>query len=139
MRILIIQFLLFLTSGISEPAVTLKVEVTNVKNGSGKLWFAVFKPNEKFGEGRPDIYKILDVKSTDNQVVTFQLEPGKYALAVYHDLNGNNSLDKNFIGIPKEPYGFSQNFRPRFSPPTFKDCEFVVTSEGRMISVKLTN
>ena len=139
MRFLIIPFLLFLNSRFFEPSVTLKVEVTNVKNGSGKLWFAVFKPNEKFGEGKPSIYKIQDVKSANSQVVTFQLEPGRYAVAVYHDLNENGILDKNFIGIPKEPYGFSQNFRPRFSPPTFNDCAFSVSVEGGQISVKLTN
>ena len=139
MRSLILSTLYFLLSGFQEPSITLKVEVTNVKNGHGKLWFAVFKPDEKFGEGKPNIYKILEVKSTADQSATFQLAPGKYALAVYQDLNKNDVLDKNFIGIPKEPYGFSNNFRPKFSPPKFQDCEFEVPAEGKQISVKLTN
>ena len=138
MTLLIIQVLAFLLA--AEPApVPLKVEITNLKNGNGKLWLALFRPQDKFGEGKPNIYEIIEVHSKADQAATFQLEPGKYALAVYHDLNGNDLLDKNFIGIPKEPYGFSNDFRPRFSPPKFKDCAFDVPVAGRVISVKMTD
>ncbi len=139
MKSLILPMLSLLLSGYQQPAATLKIEITNVKSGHGKLWFAVFRPGEKFGEGQPSIYKILEVKSTANHAATFQLAPGQYALAVYHDLNKNDLLDKNFIGIPKEPYGFSNNFRPKFSPPKFEDCAFELTASGKQISVKLTN
>lgn len=138
MRLLIMPFLTMLLAARPAP-VLLKVEITNVKSGSGKLWLALFRPEEKFGEGKPNIYKIIEVNSTANQVATFQLEPGKYALAVYQDLNANDVLDKNFIGIPKEPYGFSNDFRPRFSPPKFNDCAFNLPAEGKSIKVKLTD
>ncbi|CAG5007275.1 hypothetical protein DYBT9275_04010 [Dyadobacter sp. CECT 9275] len=128
---------LFSVTRVSTP-VTLSVTITNIRHVKGKLWIAIFRPNEKF-EGRPGIYRILPVALHDQMQVKIELEPGKYALAVYHDLNGNNELDKNFIGIPKEPYGFSNNFRPRFSPPKFEDCAFDVAAAGNSITVKLTD
>jgi uncharacterized protein (DUF2141 family) len=118
---------------------TLKVEISNIKQGKGKIWIAVFRPEEKFGGDKPTIYKIVEVRSAATLRADFEIEPGRYALAVYHDLNENNMLDKNFVGIPKEPYGFSNDFRPRFSAPTFEDCAFDVPQDGRALSVKLTN
>jgi uncharacterized protein (DUF2141 family) len=124
----------------AAPAVPFAVEITNVKKAKGKLWIAIFKPDEKFGENvQPGIYKIIEVKTTVNHTADFNLVPGKYALAVFHDLNENDVLDKNFFGIPKEPYGFSNDFRPKFSPPSFSDCAFDVSGPGQKIVVKLTN
>ncbi|WP_169720053.1 DUF2141 domain-containing protein [Dyadobacter alkalitolerans] len=123
-----------------EPAMTLNVEFTNIKKGQGKLWIAIYKPEEKFAsKEKPKIYRIVDVKGAAPQLVAFDLAPGRYALAVYHDLNSNGVLDKNFVGIPKEPYGFSKNFRPKFSAPKFEDCEFVFKDPGQKINVKLTD
>ncbi|MCE7041150.1 DUF2141 domain-containing protein [Dyadobacter sp. CY312] len=131
--------LLFGTASRAAP-VTLKVEITNVKKAQGKLMIAIYKPDEKFGEGVPAISGIEEVKSIGSKTVPFDLEPGKYALALFHDLNGNGELDKNFVGLPKEPYGFSKDFRPKFSAPSFEDCAFEVTGTGsQQISVKLTN
>jgi uncharacterized protein (DUF2141 family) len=139
MKLLILTFLYtFLNFG-SEPKTTLSVEITNVKKGSGKLWIGIYKPNEKFGGDKPGIYKLIEVKSAGNQNATFEVEPGRYALAVYHDLNNNNEMDKNLVGIPKEPYGFSKDFRPKFSAPSFSDCAFDVPAAGQKISVKITN
>ena len=139
MKILALYVLGLLFSRTTEPTATLQVEITNVRNGNGKIWIAIFKPDEKFGTNKPGIAKIVNVTSADDQTATFELKPGRYALAMYHDLNGNDLMDKNFIGIPKEPYGFSKNFRPRFSAPSFEDCAFELSPGGKTISVKLTN
>lgn len=47
------------------------------------------------------------------------LEPGEYAVAAYHDLNGNGRLDRSAVGAPTEPYGFSNDARAAFGPPKF--------------------
>jgi len=51
------------------------------------------------------------------------VQAGEYALLVYHDENNNKQLDRNFIGIPTEPIGFSNEYRPRGSP-TFRNARF---------------
>lgn len=140
MNTIFLNLLLLLGTASEAAPVTLKVEITNVKKAQGKLMIAIYKPDEKFGEGVPAISGVEEVKSIGSKTVPFDLEPGKYALALFHDLNGNGELDKNFVGIPKEPYGFSKDFRPKFSAPSFEDCAFEVTGTGsQQISVKLTN
>ena len=52
------------------------------------------------------------------------LPAGQYAVSCYHDLNGNGVLDKNWFGIPSEPYGFSNDARPSFRAPTWEESRF---------------
>lgn len=140
MNTILLSALLWVNTFHARAPVTLHVEITNVKKARGKLLIAIYKPNEKFGEGTAFLAAMVDVKATGGQTASFEMEPGRYALAVYHDVNGNEELDKNFVGIPKEPYGFSKDFRPQFSAPSFKDCAFEVTGESlQKISVKLTD
>ncbi len=56
------------------------------------------------------------------------IPPGEYALMVYYDENGNGRIDKNFIGIPKEPLGFSNQYRPK-GPPRFNRAAFTLREE----------
>ena len=44
------------------------------------------------------------------------------ALAIFHDRNANERLDTNWIGVPKEPYGFSNARTRTFGPPRYRDC-----------------
>ena len=57
-----------------------------------------------------------------------ELAPGRYAVAVYHDVNGNGRLDTVPPGLPTEPYGFSNDVG-RFRPPSF-DAALVGVGEG---------
>jgi uncharacterized protein (DUF2141 family) len=52
------------------------------------------------------------------------IEPGTYAIAVYHDENSNGKLDSNFIGIPREGVGFSNNAKGHMGPPKFDAAAF---------------
>ncbi len=54
---------------------------------------------------------------------------GTYAIAVFHDENGNGKLDKNFIGIPAEGVGVSNNRFPFIGPPSWKDAKFVLNKD----------
>jgi uncharacterized protein (DUF2141 family) len=52
-------------------------------------------------------------------------KPGRYTVFVVYDKNGNGKMDKNFLGIPKEPVGLSRNpTPPKFGPPKFSDASF---------------
>ncbi|PWJ60278.1 uncharacterized protein (DUF2141 family) [Dyadobacter jejuensis] len=120
----------------SDEAI-LKVNITEIQKQEGKVWLAVYRPEDRFGEDEPKIYKIIPVKGRSQVEAVFSLNPGRYAVAVYHDQNDNAVLDKNFLGIPKEPYGFSNNFRPRLAPPKFSDCAFTLPASGKEIIVRL--
>ncbi len=79
-------------------------------------------------------------KDVESSTVTFNikgLKSGVYAVSIYHDENANNELDTNFLGIPKEPYAFSNNARGSFGPPSFEDCQFVLDNDHREIVISL--
>ena len=50
------------------------------------------------------------------------LPAGQYAIAIFHDKNGDEQLDTNWLGIPKEPLGFSNARMRTFGPPSFQEC-----------------
>ncbi len=65
------------------------------------------------------------------------LSDGEYAISVFHDLNGNQELDKNWMGIPTEPYGFSNNARGKFGPPTYNQCKVKIIDGTTRLTIKL--
>ncbi len=68
---------------------------------------------------------------------TFRDVPaGALAVAVYQDLNGNGQLDRNALGVPTEPYGFSNDVG-RLAPPTFAGARVRVSEPATTIAVRL--
>ena len=65
------------------------------------------------------------------------LPPGTYAVSVYEDLNGNHKLDRNIVGIPREPVGASNNPPARMGPPRFNECSFRVGAVAQTITITL--
>lgn len=53
-----------------------------------------------------------------------ELEEGTYMVAFYIDKNDNEKLDTNFLGVPKEQFGFSNDVMGRFGPPSFEAASF---------------
>jgi len=92
---------------------TLLVTINGVKAGQGNLRLAVFDEahRDEFPDGK-NLHGV-EVPATEEQmtVEVSDVEPGKYAVAIIQDLNENQMLDKNFLGIPKEPYGFSGSWK----------------------------
>jgi uncharacterized protein (DUF2141 family) len=73
-------------------------------------------------------------------VITLNNVPvGAYAIEVYQDLNSNGKMDTNFLGIPKEPYGFSRDARPFLSRPDFSSVKFDVAPGLNSQSLHLQN
>lgn len=78
--------------------------------------------------------------SASTATCTFNNVPsGSYAVAFFHDRNMNNKMQKNFLGIPQEGYGFSNDAKPHgFGPPSFSEASFSHDgSQPTTVSVKL--
>ena len=76
----------------------------------------------------------------DANTATLKLPPiafGTYAIAVFHDINGNGKLDKSGFGIPTEPYGFSKNARGSFGPPSFQSAAFEVSDAAVDLDIRV--
>lgn len=139
MRNLLLILFASISLAATEPSAKLKLEITNVKAAKGKIWIAITQTPGKIVDKKPEYYQVLDVAAVGKLQTDFDLPVGRYAVAVYHDLNSNGKLDKNVLGIPKEPYGFSKDFRPKFSPPDFEDCAITLPASGTTVGIKLTN
>ena len=82
------------------------------------------------------VYDLIEYEGDGPVVLDLELEPGEYGAVVYQDKNANFALDKNLLGIPKEPYAFSLGF-DKLRRPEFEDCKFVVGKDGAAITLTL--
>ena len=138
--IAIILKLLSITSiSIAIPSAgDLEIEIKGIKSMSGCIMLAVYDKEECFMNIDKAIRKeILPIEAGTIKCRIENLPHGLYAVTVFHDMNKNQILDKNFIGKPKEPYGFSNNIRKIFRAPKFKECVFNFDSLQQKIAVNL--
>lgn len=103
---------------------------------SGKVALVLFNSANTFGDLRdPFMFVIHELDGRDEYIID-DVTPGEYALLVYFDENNNGRIDKNFIGIPNEPLGFSNNYRPK-GPPVYDRAAFQLkTDETRSFNVE---
>lgn len=118
---------------------TLTINITNIQQNIGTMRIGVYDPYHGFGseEDKPAYFKLVPVTKSDNMRIPIELPAGRYAVAIYQDLNDNKKMDKSKLGFPKEPYGFSRNYRPKFSAPKFEDCAIELGNDPKTISIKL--
>lgn len=129
--------LLFGKTPVIPNNVPVEITIENIKNTNGSIEIGVFNTASTFlKEGKQ--YKSFSKKVTGNTVsITIHLEKdGEYAFAIYQDINSDKICNKNFIGIPKEPYGFSKVWKSIYSKPKFKNCK-INTEKERKIKIKL--
>ena len=121
----------------NNPQLTIKI--SNIDKIQGEIKVGIFDSETHFLKIGYAI-KNYSIKVQDNTatLIITDLPKGDYAVTLYHDENSDNKMNTNFIGIPKEPYGFSNNFAPKMSAPKFKDCKFTFL-ESKTLNIKLLN
>lgn len=130
---------LFLAASLSIGAADLVVIVQGVPETKGEVGCALFRSAAGFPM---DVNQSLSRQRHRAQSGSIEcrfpsLEPGTYAVSVTADRNGNGKMDKNFVGIPSEPWGVSNNARPKMRPPKFAEAAFEVTAGGTRIEIRL--
>ena len=102
---------------------------------AGTLMLAIYNNAEAFEgsvvkEKRSEVgvFKGLELylEPMDSTQLNTEIPDGEYAIAFFIDANGNKKLDKNFLGIPKEQFGFSNNAMGTLSAPSFEQAKFMV-------------
>lgn len=122
------------TSFSQSSSLTLNFDITD-KN-KGQILFALYNSEESHME---ETYKTSSAKIENNKarIVVEGLKSGFYSFSYFHDLDSDGVLDTNLVGIPKEPYGFSNNEKGRFGPPSFEDCKIKIVNNTELnISIK---
>jgi uncharacterized protein (DUF2141 family) len=117
----------------------LNLNVVNIKANKGIIQVLIFKSQDGFPEDIDKAVKSLSipVKNFSASVVIEDLSPGKYAVSLFHDEDGDGKLKKNSVGLPIERYGFSNNPTLFFGPPSFSKCAFSVGSSPVLIEISL--
>ena len=127
----IITLPLLTSASVGAIADTLIVEVNNIEK-AGEIHVAVYDNAEAFeadrgekGGAAPGIVDgTIVMVEAGTSSFEYELPAGQYAVGIFHDVNLNNKMDNNFLGLPKEQYGFSNNARALFGPPSFEDAAF---------------
>lgn len=133
MKILSLFFLLALVE--TNQAQRLVVRVENIKDDTGQIGVALYNTEVDFMK-KQFAGKFVPAKKEGVEVVFENLPPGEYAISIMHDSNANGKIDTNFMGIPKEGYGFSNNVMGSFGPPSFEKAKFKLTDGVSQIKLR---
>jgi uncharacterized protein (DUF2141 family) len=117
----------------------LVVDIIDEEDRDGLVGVALWAGAEGFPEAIDHALRTSYVDRVDGKArVMFDgLERGQYAVTVYHDKNDNRRFDKNWIGMPKEAWGVSNNVRPRLRAPRFDEAVFEVGAGEHVIEIRI--
>lgn len=119
-------------------AAKLTVATSSLRSAEGEVAVTVYPDDPKRFLAKGG--KLARVRTSAVQPVTracFWLPPGAYAVAVYHDENGNRAFDRTMLGVPREGYGFSNDAPASNGLPSFASVRFRLPAAGRTINVHM--
>jgi uncharacterized protein (DUF2141 family) len=146
MRVAAAVFLALLAVGVAEAQIgnvsnsgTIKVDVVGLHSNDGEVYCSLYSSADGFPDGFAKAAKTTTAKISDHHAVcVFPAVPaGDYAIAVFQDENSNGKLDRNFMGIPKEGVGASNDAKGSFGPPKFADARFSYKGGAQLLTIHL--
>jgi uncharacterized protein (DUF2141 family) len=115
----------------------LTVRIQGLKNDRGQVAVALFASAASFPRSDQAVRgQLARIEGTRAEVSFRSLRPGTYAVAVLHDENQNGKMDFNFLGMPLEGYGFSNDASAPFGPPSFERAAFRLLSRPSAMTIK---
>ena len=130
--ILVISLSLTGFSQTNERTITVTVE--NIKSDEGKVLIGLHT-SETFMRADGLDSAESTIKNGKVTLVFKNVKPGEYALLALHDENGNNMMDFESSGMPKESFGVSNN-PMSFGPPQFNEAKFTVSDEDLNLTIR---
>lgn len=140
--LLVAFFPLFLSSVTNKTSKgTLVVKVEGIKKVEGKIGLLVFTSSAGFPDKKDEaiLSKEVQVNKPQLSISLPELPYGNYAIAVVHDVNANNKLDRTIIGIPKEPFGFSNNKSILKGLPDFEEASLRLDNQNSETVIRLVD
>jgi uncharacterized protein (DUF2141 family) len=142
MLIQILAFALLLPAGPAQAQQTaqnmIQVEAGGLRSDKGHVMCALYSSAEGFPKSgdRALAHAESSISNGHGTCDFMGIQPGRYAIAIFHDENSNGKLDTNLLGIPREGVGASNNAKGRFGPPKFEDAAFQFA--GGRLDLKIT-
>lgn len=114
----------------------IQVTITDIKSDEGMLYIGLYNSEATFLDKR---YKSARSTIENGKVIiTFaDIPAGTYAVSVFHDENGNQKMDTNFMGIPKEDIGCSNNAKGFMSAPKWEKAKFDVSNQEVSLTINM--
>jgi uncharacterized protein (DUF2141 family) len=126
------------TPSLAPQTVTVVISALASTQSAVKLNF--YNAADKFLQKDQQAFRMVVKPEGKTEIsIPVELAPGEWAVALTQDTNDNGKLDKNMLGIPTEPYAFSNNVRPRLAAPKFEECKFTVSGPGKVVSITAWN
>jgi uncharacterized protein (DUF2141 family) len=122
-------------------AAELRVVVNGVRSGDGRIMIDVYANEAKYkanaGKGGGDFRIDVPARPGSVTAIIANVTAGRFGATVIHDENANGALDTNFLGIPREGVGASNNAKGSLGPPSYSDMQFSVGDGGTTITIDL--
>jgi uncharacterized protein (DUF2141 family) len=117
----------------------LTVNIQNLKSNHGTIQVALWNTHNGFPTDYTTSYDTQIIEANKTSTAIFRdLRPGTYAIAAFHDKNNDEQLNTNAIGAPIEGFGFSNNPKIYFGPPSFKKARFTIKATAKKnLSIRL--
>jgi len=114
----------------ADSGPSLSVPVSTVRSGNGRLYVALYDQNNWLKPGRFVALRLVPAHRGTVVARFNSVRPGRYSVAVFHDENNNGTVDRNFLGLPAEGFGFSR--RTPLRVPSFGETSFDLASARTM-------
>ena len=117
----------------------IRVNVVGLHSNSGEVNCALYSSADGFPDVSAKAATTTTSKITNKEAVCefSAVTPGDYAISVYQDENSNGKLDRNFMGMPKEGVGASNDAKGSFGPPKFSDARFSYKGGPQELTIHL--
>lgn len=141
----VIYHLLTITEGIAQiiqdnASHNISITITNIRSSKGTIYVAIFYNDEHFQKS--DNFERIPYRKKDlvdgTLKVSMYVKPGIVGLSLLDDEDNDGEMNKNFLGIPREGFGFSNYYHTGFNHPVFDDFKFEVRKgEHTSIAMKI--
>lgn len=130
--------LLVPTSAPAAGSASVTVVISSLASTTSAVKLYFYNARDKFlTKGGYAFMRVVKPGGQRQVSLPVDLPAGDWAVVITQDTNNNDKLDRNLMGIPTEPFAFSNNVRPRLAPPDFNDCKFTVSGPAKVISIVL--
>ena len=129
---------LLVTAGSASSAAEVVVRVSGLSEPLGQVGCSLFAGTTGFPMDNTSARNLWLPAEAKGVTCRFNDVPeGTYAVSIGHDLNGNKRVDTNFIGLPTEQWGVSNNARPTLRPPRFDEASFRVAVDAKDVVIDI--
>ena len=116
---------------------TLIIELNKQIPHEGNLLIYIFDDADAFPKHKDKVYRfvVVDTKQGIKSIPIQNLPFKEYGVIAVHDQNGNNKMDRNWLGLPAEPYALSGNPKFHFGPPKYDEVKFLFEKNNQILKL----